>query len=80
MSPQEDILSTLNQHASELRESFSVTKIGLFGSFASGTANEKSDVDILVNDQAVTPVTISMNMRMFFNRLAQAANDECCER
>ena len=48
MSPQEDILSTLSQHAPELRKSFSVNRIGLFGSFASGNANEESDVDILV--------------------------------
>jgi predicted nucleotidyltransferase len=49
MTSQEDILSTLNQHATELRNSFSVNRIGLFGSFASGHANEKSDVDILVD-------------------------------
>lgn len=48
MNSQEDILNSLNQHATELRESFSVNRIGLFGSFASGNASEKSDVDILV--------------------------------
>lgn len=33
---------------SELRERFSVTKIGVFGSFARGEARPDSDVDILV--------------------------------
>jgi len=49
MNSREDILNTLNQHAAELRSSFSVNQIGLFGSFASGNAGEKSDVDILVD-------------------------------
>jgi hypothetical protein len=48
MNSQEDILNSLNQHAAELRKSFSVNRIGLFGSFARGNASEKSDVDILV--------------------------------
>lgn len=33
---------------SELRERFSVTRIGVFGSFARGEARSDSDVDILV--------------------------------
>ena len=48
MTPQEDILTRLEQHAASLSESFSVRRIGLFGSFLYGQADENSDVDILV--------------------------------
>lgn len=48
MTPQEDILGKLEEHASSLSESFSVRRIGLFGSFLHGRADDSSDVDILV--------------------------------
>jgi hypothetical protein len=45
----DDILSVLKQQESTLREKFHVKKIGLFGSYAINKANEKSDVDLLVD-------------------------------
>lgn len=42
------VLSTLKQKQSELAGRFSVRRIGVFGSFARGTAGPESDVDILV--------------------------------
>jgi len=48
MQTNEDILNKLNQHAEKLRESFSVHRIGLFGSYAHGSAKQSSDIDILV--------------------------------
>lgn len=44
MNPMELIL----EHLPELRETYKVSRIGVFGSFARGEANESSDVDILV--------------------------------
>ena len=44
----EDILNKLTKQAAKLHQSFSVNKIGLFGSFAADRANDKSDVDIIV--------------------------------
>ena len=48
MTPQDDILGRMEQHASSLAESFSVRRIGLFGSFLHGRVDDNSDVDILV--------------------------------
>ena len=44
----EDILSFLQTHKNELYQKYSVTKIGLFGSYAKGTATKESDVDVIV--------------------------------
>jgi len=41
-------LERIRQHMPELRNSYQVARLGIFGSFARGEANEASDVDILV--------------------------------
>ncbi|MCP4106037.1 MAG: nucleotidyltransferase family protein [Desulfobacteraceae bacterium] len=38
----------LKDHYAVLNQQFKVSKIGIFGSYAAGRANENSDVDILV--------------------------------
>jgi len=43
----EDVFSTLEKHHKTLRE-FNVEKLGLFGSFVTGEADENSDLDFLV--------------------------------
>ena len=48
MDTHEDILNKLSQHAGKLKKSFSVNRIGLFGSYVHGLADENSDIDILV--------------------------------
>jgi predicted nucleotidyltransferase len=40
------ILNFLENHKLELKEKFGLIKIGLFGSYAKGTANEESDIDL----------------------------------
>jgi len=42
------ILDFLQSHKNELKEKFSVEKIGLFGSYVRDEANENSDIDIVV--------------------------------
>ena len=42
------VLSILKEKHPEIAGRFSVRRIGVFGSFARGTAGPKSDVDILV--------------------------------
>ena len=42
------ILDFLKTHKNELKEKFNVEKIGLFGSYVRGEANENSDIDIVV--------------------------------
>jgi predicted nucleotidyltransferase len=44
----EDILVFLRAHKDELYQKYSVTKLGLFGSYAKGEATGESDVDIVV--------------------------------
>ena len=48
MQTNEDILNKLTQHAEKLQKAFSVHRIGLFDSYLHGSANQDSDVDILV--------------------------------
>ncbi|HYU31183.1 MAG TPA: nucleotidyltransferase family protein [Thermoanaerobaculia bacterium] len=45
----EAILRRLRESFPELKAEFGVRQIGLFGSFASDTANEASDVDLIVD-------------------------------
>ena len=42
------ILDFLKSHKQELENRFFITKIGLFGSYAKDTANENSDIDIVI--------------------------------
>ncbi len=49
MLTQESILEQLNQKAEDLKQSFSVRSIGLFGSLARNEGDSDSDVDILVD-------------------------------
>ena len=43
-----EVLRTLREMQEELRERFSVSRIGVFGSFVADSASPESDVDILV--------------------------------
>ena len=49
MLSQENILEQLSQKAAELKQSFTVRSIGLFGSAARNEADSESDIDILVD-------------------------------
>ncbi len=44
----EYILDFLRENRELLEQKYSVTKIGLFGSYSRGEANENSDIDLLV--------------------------------
>ena len=43
-----DILDFLRSHKDELHEKYGLIKIGLFGSYAKGTATENSDIDLVI--------------------------------
>jgi len=43
------ILQILNQHKPALLARYPIAELGLFGSYARGDFNEKSDIDILVD-------------------------------
>ena len=44
----DEIRKTLSEHKSELRQKYTVKEIGVFGSYVRGEQRRKSDVDILV--------------------------------
>lgn len=44
----EYILNFLKSHKHELQDTYDITKIGLFGSYAKDSANENSDIDIAI--------------------------------
>lgn len=44
----EQIIDFLTTHKQELQKKFSLTKIGLFGSYAKDSATEDSDIDIAI--------------------------------
>ena len=46
MSDKELILQILKEHAKELSDKYTVRKIGVFGGYAKGCADESNDVDI----------------------------------
>lgn len=48
MLRKEYILTVLRSKESEFKTRFGVTKLGLFGSFANGTNDAESDVDVLI--------------------------------
>jgi predicted nucleotidyltransferase len=48
MITKNDIVLKLKELKPTLYREFAVTEIGLFGSFADGTFNDESDIDILV--------------------------------
>lgn len=43
-----EILQTLHEHKALIQKQFSVSKIGLFGSYAQGTQTSQSDIDFYV--------------------------------
>jgi predicted nucleotidyltransferase len=49
MFTKESVLEQLNRKADELKQNFTVSSIGLFGSLARNEATSESDVDILVD-------------------------------
>lgn len=48
MKTREEIIHSLKDIKSELRNKYKLEKIALFGSYARGEQTEKSDVDVLV--------------------------------
>lgn len=48
MLGRDKIIQRLQERQEEIRQLFSVQRIGLFGSYLQGNASEKSDVDLIV--------------------------------
>lgn len=48
MTTQDDIILFIKEKKEFFFEKYSLSKIGIFGSYANGKANESSDIDILI--------------------------------
>jgi uncharacterized protein len=44
----DEVKGVLSRHKQELREKYGVTEIGVFGSYARGRQKKQSDIDLLV--------------------------------
>ena len=55
MLSRDEILKFLSSNKEHFRQEFQVTKLGIFGSFAVGTQNESSDLDVIVEFEQSTP-------------------------
>jgi len=44
----EEILNKLRMHKPELTKKYPISKLGVFGSYARGEANDESDIDVAV--------------------------------
>ena len=66
------ILNILKERKAELKKKYPISELGLFGSFARGDQNEKSDIDILVdfNDRidAFAYIRLAHELEAAFNR------------
>lgn len=47
----EYIIDFLTTHKQILQDEFALTKIGLFGSYAKGTADKNSDIDVVIESK-----------------------------
>ncbi len=65
----EDIKRTLSQHKIELKKSFKVKTIGVFGSYVRGEQKRKSDVDVLVEFDEPTVLFEFMDLEMYLSKL-----------
>jgi len=54
MEDKEDVLRVLREAKSRFQDQLAIQRLGLFGSYASGTAGTASDVDVLVDFENVT--------------------------
>lgn len=73
MRSQEEIISSLNQHADELRTNFGVRSLRLFGSFSRNEQNEESDVDICVDMEP--KIYLLVRLKRFLETLLQCSVD-----
>lgn len=49
MTTRKEIINIIRKNLPYLKNEYSVKKIALFGSFASGKANQRSDIDIFID-------------------------------
>ena len=69
MKTQEEIIQSLQEHKAELKQQFGIEELALFGSFANGTQNEQSDVDLLVLKMQRKNAFMLLRAKYFLSKL-----------
>jgi predicted nucleotidyltransferase len=72
MKSREQILDFIAENKILFREEFHIIRIGIFGSYARGEQNPKSDIDLLVEFEENTQDLYDLKLQIkdfFYNRL-----------
>jgi uncharacterized protein len=71
MSDRDEIISILRAALPDLKQRWPIHSLALFGSMARGDANEKSDVDLLVEFDEPIPFSIYFSLEQELERLTE---------
>jgi len=82
MKTRDQILTFLSQNKKLLRDKYHIVRIGLFGSYARGNQNVKSDIDFLVEfeDNTQNPYELKLQLKDFFRSQLGVEVDICREK
>jgi predicted nucleotidyltransferase len=69
MQDVENIKRTLSRHKTELRKTFKVKTIGVFGSYVRGDQKRQSDVDLLVEFEEPVGLFEFMDLEIYLTDL-----------
>ena len=59
MKTKEEVLNILRDYKLKAQVKYGITKLGLFGSYARGNQNDKSDIDIIFDGGSPSSITIA---------------------
>jgi predicted nucleotidyltransferase len=82
MKTRDEILDFLSQNKKLFRDKYHIDKIGLFGSYARGDQNNKSDLDLLVEFEENTQdlYELKLQIKDFFKTHLGLEVDICREK
>ena len=82
MQTRDQILNFLSQNKKLFRERYHIIRIGLFGSYARGEQNLKSDVDLLVEFEENTQdlYELKIQLKKYFRKNLGIEVDICREK
>ncbi len=69
MKTLEDLKQALAQRKVLLRESYQITQVGIFGSYARGEQTEQSDVDVLIDYEQAPTLFKLVELRGYLSEL-----------
>jgi len=75
MKSLDDIKSTIAKHKKEIVLRFSINKIAIFGSWAKGIANKKSDIDILVDFDQTPDIFLLIDLEEYLQKILKRKID-----